>query len=135
MTNLQHLQELDNWQERYEAILEFGQELDELDSSYKTNQYRVIGCQSRVWLVLTWNNNLLQIKANADSRLVQGLLALVVSVYQGLTASQIIELSDNWVLKCGLSQNLSLVRRGGLNAVINRIMVFCKDSLKDSLNH
>ena len=135
MTNLQHLQELDNWQERYEAILEFGQELDELDSSFKTNQYRVIGCQSRVWLVLTWNNSLLQIKANADSRLVQGLLAMVVSVYQGLTASQIIELSDNWVLECGLSQNLSLVRRGGLNAVINRIMAFCKDGLKDTLNH
>ena len=135
MTNLQHLQQLDNWQERYEAILEFGQELDELDSSYKTNQYRVVGCQSRVWLVLTWNNNLLQIKANADSRLVQGLLALVVSVYQDLTASQIIELSDNWVLDCGLSQNLSLVRRGGLNAVINRIMAFCKDGLKNTLNH
>ena len=135
MTNLQHLQELDNWQERYEAILEFGQELDELDSSFKTNQYRVIGCQSRVWLVLTWNNSLLQIKANADSRLVQGLLAMVVSVYQDLTASQIIELSDNWVLECGLSQNLSLVRRGGLNAVINRIMAFCKDITKDSFNH
>lgn len=135
MTNLQQLQELDNWQERYEAILEFGQELDELDSSFKTNQYRVIGCQSRVWLVLTWNNDLLQIKANADSRLVQGLLAMVVSVYQGLTTSQIIELSDNWVLECGLSQNLSLVRRGGLNAVINRIMAFCKDGLKDTLNH
>ena len=135
MTNLQQLQELDNWQERYEAILEFGQELDELDSSFKTNQYRVIGCQSRVWLVLTWNNDLLQIKANADSRLVQGLLAMVVSVYQGLTTSQIIELSDNWVFECGLSQNLSLVRRGGLNAVINRIMAFCKDGLKDTLNH
>ena len=135
MTNLQQLQELDNWQERYEAILEFGQELNELDSSFKTNQYRVIGCQSRVWLVLTWNNDLLQIKANADSRLVQGLLAMVVSVYQGLTASQIIELSDNWVLECGLFQNLSLVRRGGLNAVINRIMDFCKDSLKDTFNH
>ena len=135
MTNLQQLQELDNWQERYEAILEFGQELDELDSSFKTNQYRVIGCQSRVWLVLTWNNNLLQIKANADSRLVQGLLSLVVSVYQDLTTSQIIELSDNWVFECGLSQNLSLVRRGGLNAVINRIMAFCKDDIKDTLNH
>ncbi len=122
--DLQYLKRLENWSEKYEFILELGQKLPLLKDNLKVNRNSVTGCQSRVWLILTWQNDLLHIQTEADSRLVQGLLALVVLVYESKSKVEINQINSSWLKEFELDQHLSLTRRQGLQAVINTILNF-----------
>jgi cysteine desulfuration protein SufE len=124
-SDLKYLQELTSWSEKYEFILELGSKSKKLNESQKTNENRIFGCQSRVWLILTYTERL-NIEAEADSRLVQGLLALVVLNYNNKTKNEINSMQTNWIKELGLDQNLSLVRRQGLDSVVQAIMNFCQ---------
>jgi cysteine desulfuration protein SufE len=122
--SLEYLAQIDDWSEKYEIIMELGQTLEPLSESQKTVTNRIKGCQSRVWLVLDWENDKLQIRTEADSRLVQGLLAMVVEVYGSQNRSEIGAIDKSWIDELGLSKNLSMVRQNGMTAVIDRIKEF-----------
>lgn len=122
--SLVYFKEIEDWQDKYEAILELGQTLKPLDSKLKIESNRVIGCQSRVWLILEWVDEKLQIQVEADSRLVQGLMALVKEVYADKTKSEIRQIGNNWISELCLDTNLSMVRRSGMDAVIGKILAF-----------
>jgi cysteine desulfuration protein SufE len=122
--SLEYLAQIDDWSEKYEIIMELGQTLEPLSESQKTVTNRIKGCQSRVWLVLDWENDKLQIRTEADSRLVQGLLAMVVEVYGSQNRSEIGAIDKSWIDELGLSKNLSMVRQNGMTAVIDRIKKF-----------
>jgi cysteine desulfuration protein SufE len=122
--SLEYLAQIDDWSEKYEIIMELGQTLELLSESQKTVTNRIKGCQSRVWLVLDWENDKLQIRTEADSRLVQGLLAMVVEVYGNQNRSEIGAINNDWIEELGLSKNLSMVRQNGLLAVIDKIKEF-----------
>jgi cysteine desulfuration protein SufE len=119
---IEFLKEIDDWEEKYLAIMELGESLPKLNESQKNNLNRVIGCQSRVWLVLERLEGRLNIQGEADSRLVQGLLAIVVNVYNHKTKQEIMELGSSWITELGLGQNLSMVRQSGLQAMVKRIL-------------
>jgi cysteine desulfuration protein SufE len=126
-SDLSYFEELDNWAEKYEYIVELGQKVPEFNEKNKINENRIIGCQSRVWLILSWDQNqLLKIQCYADSRLVQGLLALCILVYDNQTREEIKKIGSSWLQNLGLKDNLSLVRRQGLESVIRKVLEFCE---------
>jgi cysteine desulfuration protein SufE len=126
---LEYITQIDDWSEKYEIIMELGQNLEPLDETLKTNSNRIKGCQSRVWLILQWVDNKLHISTEADSRLVQGLLAMVIEVYSNKNSSEIGAIDREWIEELGLSKNISMVRQNGLLAVIDRIQEFAVNSV------
>ena len=119
--NLTFLTETDDWSQKYLAIMEFGRTLEPLDDKSKTNDNKIAGCQSRVWLDLQLNKGIVNINGEADSRLVQGLLAIIIEVYKNKTPQQILEIDEGWVSELCFDKNISMIRRSGINAIIKNI--------------
>lgn len=119
--NLQFLIDIEDWSEKYLAIMEFGKTLKPLDEKFKNNANKILGCQSRVWIYLALENNIVKVEGEADSRLVQGLLAIIIEIYSSKTPLQIIEMDKSWITELGLDKNISMIRRSGMNAIIGGI--------------
>jgi cysteine desulfuration protein SufE len=120
-TTLTFLIGTDDWSEKYLAIMEFGKTLEPLDEKLKTNENKISGCQSRVWVDLQLENNLVTINGEADSRLVQGLLAIIIEAYKNKTPHQILEMNESWIGELGLDKNISMIRRSGIGAIVKNI--------------
>lgn len=123
---LQFLTQIDDWEDKYLAIMELGQELIPLTNQQKCADNKVVGCQSRVWLDISLKDNKLKICGEADSQLVQGLVAVVIEIYQNKTKSEALILGNSWLMELGFDSNLSMIRRNGINAMMTRIQQFCE---------
>lgn len=120
-SSLDFLKSGDDWSDKYLAIMEFGKTLPPFDDELKKNQNKISGCQSRVWLDLRVVNEAVKINGEADSRLVQGLLAIIIEVYKDKTPKQILEMDEGWIKYLGLDQNISMIRKSGMNSIIKKI--------------
>ena len=116
---------LDEWTERYRHLLEIAKKLPAMPDELKTESTLVQGCLSQVWLVVKADENnaqVLQIVADSDAHIVRGLIAIVVMLYSGRTADEIVAVDAKSVFgKLGLDQHLSVGRRNGLESMIRRI--------------
>jgi cysteine desulfuration protein SufE len=117
---------LDDWEDRYRYVIELGKQLPDLDDAKKTSDNKVQGCASQVWLVShvegTEADPVMTFEGDSDAHIVRGLVAIVLAVYSGKTASEIaatdaIEVFD----KIGLVEHLSSQRANGLRSMIKRI--------------
>lgn len=116
---------LEDWEDKYEFLIDLGIELPKLDQIHKTPKNQVFGCQSRVWLVLQIINGKLQILGDSDALFTKGLVALLVAEYNLKTLEEINHL-PNLLEKYNLTQNLSLGRQNGLTAMLNKVGEFAK---------
>ena len=126
-TIIEDFEFFDDWEDRYKYIMDLGKSLDPLsDDDYgKTN--KVDGCASQVWLIINEEEvnekTILKLKADSDSFLVKGLLAIIISIFSGKTPSNILKINYNDELdKLNLKENISKQRSNGLTAVINRVI-------------
>jgi len=126
-TIIEDFEFFDDWEDRYKYIMDLGKSLDPLsDDDYgKTN--KVDGCASQVWLIINEEEvnekTILKLKADSDSFLVKGLLAIIISIFSGKTPSNILEINYNNELdKLNLKENISQQRTNGLTAVINKVI-------------
>ena len=126
-TIIEDFEFFDDWEDRYKYIMDLGKSLDPLsDDDYgKTN--KVDGCASQVWLIIIEEEvnekTILKLKADSDSFLVKGLLAIIISIFSGKTPSNILEINYNNELdKLNLKENISQQRSNGLTAVINKVI-------------
>ena len=111
----------DNWLDRYQYLIDLGKALTPLDESEKTDDRLLFGCQSRVWLIIEGNADELIIRANSDAAIVSGLIALLIKVYSGASAEQILKCQPEFITAIGLQQHLSATRANGLHAMLNAI--------------
>jgi cysteine desulfuration protein SufE len=112
----------DNWEERYKYIIDLGKELPEMDASLRTDDYRVRGCQSQVWLVDEWRAGKLFFQADSDAFIVKGLLGVVLAAFNGKTPGEILAFDiDAYFTQLDLLQHLSSTRGNGLKAMVRRI--------------
>ena len=126
-TIIEDFEFFDDWEDRYKYIMDLGKSLDPLsDDDYgKTN--KVDGCASQVWLIINEEEvnekTILKLKADSDSFLVKGLLAIIISIFSGKTPSNIIKINyNNELEKLNLKENISQQRSNGLTAVINKVI-------------
>ena len=132
MTNLNETQKdiveefsiFEDWLDRYNYLIELGNDLPAIDPQYRTNEYLINGCQSRVWLHADLVNEKIEFKADSDAIIVKGIVALLVKVLSGRTPAEILENELYFIEEIGLKQNLSPTRSNGLLAMVKKMKLY-----------
>jgi cysteine desulfuration protein SufE len=115
---------LPEWDERYAYLIELGQKMAPLPAEYKTEENIVRGCQSTVWLHRECRDGKVLLESDSDSLIVKGLAALLMKVYSGQPAEDILTANLTFFEGTGLSKHLSSQRANGLMAMIDEIKAF-----------
>jgi len=114
--------DLDNSEDRIQFLIELGQSLPDFPSDYATEEFRVVGCQSMVWIVPNWDGERLSFAASSDAPMVRGLVAVLMSVYSGKTPTEISDYPiESFLEKLHLKSFLSPLRSNGLHSMIRRV--------------
>ena len=111
----------DDWLDRYQYLIDLGRKLPKLAAEEMIDSNLLDGCQSRVWLLIEGDKSRLTIRANSDAAIVSGLISLLIRVYSGASASQVLDSDPEFVSAIGLSSHLSPTRANGLHAMLNAI--------------
>jgi len=114
----------EDWLDRYNYLIELGNDLPEIDPQYRTNEYLINGCQSKVWLHADMVEGKIKYKADSDAIIVKGIVALLVKVLNGRTPSEILENDLYFIEEIGLKQNLSPTRSNGLLAMVKKMKLY-----------
>ncbi len=120
----------EDWNEKYEYIINLGQELEPMAPEYHAEKYIINGCQSQVWLHSYEKDGKIYFEADSDALIVKGLIALLIRVYSGQTPQDIIENPPDFLHKIGMEQHLSPMRSNGLNEMIKKINHYARQTLK-----
>ena len=118
---IEDFQLFDNWIDRYQYIIDLGKDLPEFPEAWRIEENRIHGCQSQVWLNTRCVDGRLDFTAVSDSAIVSGLIAILMRVYSGKQAEEIITATHAFIGKIGLDEHLSPTRSNGLNAMIKAI--------------
>lgn len=126
MTNIDELIEnfeyFDSWEEKYQYVIDLGHQLEPLENEYKTDEWKVQGCQSQVWLVPQINNGIYHFKGDSDAILVKGIISIVLMIYNDKNAEQIKSIDVAKIFaKLGLEENLTPSRRNGMLSMVKKI--------------
>jgi cysteine desulfuration protein SufE len=107
-----------DWSERYQYLIDLGRKLPEFPEAWKTEEHRLQGCQSMVWIVPSGDASRLDFAAVSDSAIVSGLVFLALRVYSGRPAAEILATEPDYIAAIGLSSHLSPTRSNGLAALL-----------------
>ena len=118
---IDEFQLFDNWLDRYQYLIDLGRKLPEFPAKWKTDDYRLHGCQSQVWLKALPHEDQLEFQAISDSAIVSGLIAVLMRVYSGRRPAEILQTHPDFIDAIGLHEHLSPTRSNGLHAMINAI--------------
>ncbi len=125
---LEEFRELDDWDDRCDLLIDLGFELPDFPEEARTEENRVHGCMSQVWMVarlLPEQDSSIEILADSDSVLVKGLIYILLTLFSGRTAEQILATDAKAAFgEIGLDQHLSTQRKNGLNGMVQRIREF-----------
>ena len=108
----------DDWMAKYEYLIELGKDLPLIDSKYKTDEYKVKGCQSQVWLNAELKDGRIYYKADSDAVITKGMIALLIRVLSGHKPEEVAEAKLDFINKIGMKEHLSPNRSNGLTAMI-----------------
>lgn len=113
---------LDGWEEKYQYVIDLGHKLEHLDEKFKTDDWKVKGCQSQVWLVPQIQNGVFHFKGDSDAILVKGIISIVLLIYNDKTAAEIKNIDVTKIfVKLGLEENLTPSRRNGMLSMVEKI--------------
>lgn len=118
---IEEFQFLDNWMDRYQYLIDLGRKLPPFPDEWRTEEHRLHGCQSQVWLKTVPLGERLEFQAVSDSAIVSGLIALLMRVYNGRRAAEILATPPEFVRAIGLDEHLSPTRSNGLRAMLRAI--------------
>ena len=112
------------WEDKYKRIIDLGRELPSMNESYKTEKYKLSGCQSQVWINAKFEGNKIFFEADSDAAIVKGLIALLINVYSGHAPEEILSSPPEFVKKIGIDNHLSPTRKNGLGAMMKQIQMY-----------
>lgn len=115
---------LDDWMDRYQLLIDLGEEQEPLAEADKVEQNLIDGCQSRVWLQCDDVDGKLVFTADSDALIVKGIIALLVRVLSGQTPKDILDADLYFIDRIGLREHLSPTRSNGLLAMIKQIKAY-----------
>ena len=119
-----------DWAERYQYLIDLGRKLPEFPEQWKTEEHRLHGCQSMVWIVAEGDASRLDFRAVSDSAIVSGLVCLALRVYSGRSAAEIAGTDADYIGEIGLAKHLSPTRSNGLAALLD----FIRERARQQLN-
>lgn len=118
-----------DWSERYQYLIDLGRKLPALPEEWKTEEHRLHGCQSLVWIVAQGDAERLDFHAISDSAIVSGLIFLALRVYSGRSAAEIADTEADYIADIGLAKHLSPTRSNGLSS----LLAFIRDQARQRL--
>ena len=121
---VEEFSDFDDWMDKYQMLIDLGNELKPLDEKYKTEQNLIDGCQSRVWLQCDLVDGKLVFTADSDALIVKGIIALLIQVISGHTPKEILDADLYFIDKIGLRDHLSPTRSNGLLAMVKQIKAY-----------
>ena len=116
--------DFDDWMDRYQLLIDLGNEQEPLEEKYKTEQNLIEGCQSRVWLQADDVDGKIVFKAESDALIVKGIIALLIKVFSGHTPDEILNADLYFIDKIGLKEHLSPTRSNGLLSMVKQIRMY-----------
>ena len=111
----------DDWMARYEYVIDLGKRLPAFPEEWKTEDNKIHGCQSQVWLNMQMQGGKLHIDGVSDASIVSGLIAIVLRVYSDRTPQQILEAKPDFIAEIGFTDHLSPTRSNGLHSMLRAI--------------
>jgi cysteine desulfuration protein SufE len=117
---------LDDWEEKYEYIIGLGKTLPVIEESFKTDDYLIRGCQSKVWLRASMAGGNVHFTADSDAVITKGIISMLIKVLDNQPAAEIAEADLYFIDKIGLSEHLSPTRSNGLRSMITHMKSFAK---------
>lgn len=121
---VEEFSDFDDWMDKYQMLIDLGNDLETLDDKYKTEQNLIDGCQSRVWVQCDYVDGKLVFTADSDALIVKGIIALLIQVLSGHTPKEILDADLYFLDKIGLRDHLSPTRSNGLLAMVKQIKAY-----------
>lgn len=121
---IEDFSELSDWMDKYQMLIDLGNELEPLDERYKTQSNLIDGCQSRVWLQCDEQEGKLYFTADSDALIVKGIIALLIRVVSGHTPQEIMDAELYFIDRIGLHEHLSPTRANGLLAMVKQMKMY-----------
>lgn len=121
---IEQFSDFDDWMDKYQMLIDLGNELEVLEDKYKTEQNIIEGCQSRVWLQCDSVDGRLVFTADSDALIVKGIIALLLRVVSGHTPQEILDADLYFIEKIGLREHLSPTRSNGLLAMVKQVKAY-----------
>jgi cysteine desulfuration protein SufE len=115
---------LDDWMDKYQLLIDLGNEQEPLDEKYKIESNLIDGCQSRVWLQADYVDGKLNFTAESDALIVKGIVALLIRALSGHTPQEILDADLYFIEEIGLKEHLSPTRSNGLLAMVKQMRVY-----------
>ena len=114
----------DDWMDKYQLLIDLGNEQEPLDEKYKVESSLIDGCQSRVWLQADYEDGVIRFTAESDALIVKGIVALLIRVLSGHTPQEILDADLYFIEKIGLKEHLSPTRSNGLLAMVKQMRMY-----------
>ncbi|MBP5615579.1 MAG: SufE family protein [Alphaproteobacteria bacterium] len=129
MENLETLIEnfafLESWEDKYQYLIELGEQLEPLPDNLKTDAFKVAGCQSEVWLVPSMQDKKFCFRADSDAIMVKGIISILLAVYHQKNITEIKNIEVEKIFdKLGLEEHLSPSRRNGMRSMVDKIRFY-----------
>ena len=121
---IEEFEGFDDWMDKYQLLIDLGNEQEPLDEKYKTENNLIDGCQSRVWLQADYENGKIQFTAESDALIVKGIVALLIRVLSDSTPQEILDADLYFIEKIGLREHLSPTRSNGLLAMLKQMKLY-----------
>ena len=121
---IEEFSDFDDWMDKYQLLIDLGNEQEPLDPQNKTEQNLIDGCQSRVWLQADLTDGKVVFQAESDALIVKGIIALLIKVVSGHTPDEILNSDFYFIEKIGLKEHLSPTRSNGLLAMVKQMRMY-----------
>ena len=118
---IQAFDEIEDWMDKYQLLIDMGNSLGPLDEQYKKPQYLIEGCQSRVWIHAEYKEGKVFFEAESDTVIVKGLVYLLLKVFSGRTPDEILKTDLYFIERIGLKEHLSPTRSNGFAAMLKQV--------------
>lgn len=115
---------LDDWMDKYQLLIDMGNEQEPLDEKYKTESNLIDGCQSRVWLQADYTDGIVHFSAESDALIVKGIVTLLIRVLSDATPQEILDADLYFIDEIGLKEHLSPTRSNGLVAMVKQMRMY-----------
>ena len=121
---IEEFSDFDDWMDKYQLLIDLGNEQEPLDEKYKTEQNLIDGCQSRVWLQADLVDGKVIFQAESDALIVKGIITLLIKVVSGHIPDEILDSDLYFIEKIGLKEHLSPTRSNGLLAMVKQMRMY-----------
>ena len=121
---IEEFSDFDDWMDKYQLLIDLGNEQEPLAPEYKNDQNLIDGCQSRVWLQADLVDGKVEFQAESDALIVKGIIALLIKVVSGHTPDEILDNELSFIEAIGLKDHLSPTRSNGLLAMVKQMRMY-----------